>query len=195
MSISDERTLSYLSDTQPLLGPGSVIGETKDDLGRLLGVEGEALEPIRLAAGRDLAVEGAVDDHVQRPNVLVPLVERDADLDDVLGVFKVVLDPTAPDAGDEEALTRPARVGAAIAVPSVFGEATVRAAAIPGRPLVVCGGLGHHRRPASRIGEGWDRSHGQGGVRGGREGVVREGKRVGGGGLGLHEGNKAGRRV
>lgn len=102
LSPTNER---YLGDTQPLLGLGFVVGETKDDLGRLLGVEGEALVPVRLAAGRDLAVEGAVDDHVQRPNVLVPLVERDADLDDVLGLFEVVLDPTAPDAGDEEALT------------------------------------------------------------------------------------------
>ena len=147
---SHERT--HLSDTQPFLGLRSVVGETEDNLGGLLGVEDEPLVPVRAAAGRDLAVEGAVDDHVQRPDVLIPLVEHDADFDDILGIFKVVLDPAPPDPRHEGALTRPSRVGAAIVIPSVLGEAAVRAAAVSGRPLVICGGFGHHGRPLASIG-------------------------------------------
>lgn len=135
-----------------------MVGETEDYLGGLLGIEDETLVPARAAAGRDLAVEGPVDYHVQRPDVLIPLVERDTEFDDVLGVSKVVLDPAPPDPFYQGTLTRPPRVGAAIVVSSVFGKAAVRAAAVSGRPVVICGGFSHYRCPFASIGEGWDAS-------------------------------------
>ena len=131
-----------------------MVGKTKDDLGGLFGAEWEALVSIRVTAGRDLAVERTVNDYVQCPIVLIPPVERDTGLDNILGVFKVVLDTTPPDSCDKVALTRPARVGSETAIPSVFGNAAVRAATIPGRPLVIRGGLGYHPCPLAHIDEG-----------------------------------------
>ena len=121
-----------------------MVGKTKDDLGGLFGAEWEALVSIRVTAGRDLAVERTVNDYVQCPIVLIPPVERDTDLDNILGVFKVVLDTTPPDSCDKVALTRPARVGSETAIPSVFGNAAVRAATRIGVSRVISSGIHHH---------------------------------------------------
>ena len=138
---------THLGDAEPVI---AVVVQTQFDVFGLVGVEGEILESTSLAARRDFAVVVTVVVHVQRPDPLVSLVERDPHPDNVLGFLERVRDATAI------ALARPARVGRATAVPSVFGHAAVRVtSAIIGIAVVVVGGI--HVNPGSHtcVNEGW----------------------------------------
>lgn len=116
----------------------------------------ERLIPGRCAARLDLAVEVAVLVHVQRPDPLVSLVEENFDLDNILRLVEVVLDPAPVVVVEDVSLARPARVDGDVLVSGVLGYAAVRAAAKFEHSVVVVTVSGHSDgRPDARVNEGW----------------------------------------
>ena len=143
---------THLGDAQPLV---VVAVEAKLHLLSFVSVEVERLVPKSLSAGLDLAfvfsvIVGFV--HVKFPGPLIPLVERDLHLDNVLGLLERVRDAASVP------LARPARVCLATAVPGVFGLASLRVTAtIIGITLVVPIGFHVNPGPLACIDESWDR--------------------------------------
>ena len=124
---------THLRDAQPFV---VVAVEAKLDVFRFIGVEVEVLVSKGVAARRDFDVVVAVIVHVQRSGPLISQMESDAHPNDVLGFLEGVLDAAIV------SLARPARVGRATAVPSVFRHAAVRVtASIVGITIVVIGGI------------------------------------------------------
>lgn len=106
--------------------------EAKLELLGFVGVQVEHLVSKRRSAGRDCAVVVIVDVHVQLPGVLIPLVEGNTHLNNVLRLLEVVRDAASLigiRASEDIPLTRPARVGFEVVVSAVVGYAAVWAAA------------------------------------------------------------------
>ena len=142
---------AHLRDAQPLV---VVAVEAKLHLLSFVSVEVERLVSKSFPAGLDLAlvfpvIVGFV--YVKFPGPLIPLVERDLHLDNVLRLLEGVRDTASI------SLARPARVCLATAVPGVFGLATLRVtAAIIGITLVVPIGVHVNPRSLACIDKGWD---------------------------------------
>ena len=138
---------THLRDAQPLV---VVAVEAKLDVFRFIGVKIEGLVSKSFAARRDCAVVVTVFVHAQRPGPLISKVESDAHPDYVLGFLERVRDAAIV------SLARPARVGRATAVPSVFGFAAVRVTATTASiAVVVVSGIDIDPGPHACIDEAW----------------------------------------
>lgn len=105
-----------------------------------VGVKVYILVPKRRAAGHDYVVEFTIVEHLQRPDALIPLVEGEAQPDNVLGYLERVCYAASialTRAVDDIPVARPPRVGGNVVVPSVVRYTAVRAAAGARRPRVV----------------------------------------------------------
>ena len=143
--LSQCSTPTYLCDAEPFV---VVAIEAKLDVFRFIGVEVEVLISKSVAARRDFAVVVAVVVHVQRPGPFIPQMESDAHPNDVLGFLEGVGDAAIV------SLARPARVGRATAVPSVFRHAAIRVTtAIAGVAVIVIGGIYVDPRPHACVNE------------------------------------------
>ena len=147
---------THLRDAQPL-SVGRRVVKAKGYVRCFVRVEGEPLEIVRQSARLDLAVEIAVVVHVEDAGPDGSSVKCDIHRDNVLRFIEVVLDTTSPVSVDQVTLARPARVPIETVVSSVFGPATVRAAARTRRPFVEPRGFHLDGCPFGRIDENWGR--------------------------------------
>ena len=148
---------THLREAQPNVSVPLWVVKAKLELFSLVGVQVARLESLSLAAGRDGAVVVMVVEHVQRLGSRRTQVEGDSKLLNILGFLEVVRDAATVAlirAVEDVTLARPARVGPNIVVPGVFGYATFRDAATPGRPRVIAIRLGVDPGPLARVDEG-----------------------------------------
>ena len=131
---------AHLGDAQPDVRVPLRVIKAKLDFFGFVGVEVEALVSKRRAAGCDCAVLVTIVEHVQRPGVLIVLVEGDAHPENVLGFLEVVRDAAPVVFGiavEDVSLAGPARVCPEIVVSGVGRYASLWATSTARGPRVV----------------------------------------------------------